>query len=84
MPRADSAVVQFVAMACCAALRVMLPLQMAVWRWVSTASLGLLGPAPGLWPGDGGSIHRLRGSLGSPPSWRLMRWSYSASWGESA
>jgi hypothetical protein len=41
--------------------------------------LGLFGPAPERWPGDGGSTHRLRGSLGSPPSSRLIRWSYSAS-----
>lgn len=68
MPRTDSAVVQSVAIACWAAVSVTVPWQIAVCRWVSTASLGLFGPAPGLWPGEGGSTQRLRGPLGSPPS----------------
>jgi hypothetical protein len=83
MPRTDSAVVQSVAIACWAAVSVTLSWQIAVCRWVSTASLGLFGPAPGLWPGEGGSTQRLRGSLGSPPSCRLIR-CYPALLGDAA
>lgn len=36
-------------------------------------------PDPGRCPGLGGSTHRFRGSLGSPPDPSGTRWSYSAS-----
>ncbi len=78
-PSRCSAVTQSEAMACWAAVRVTRPLQMAVCRRVSTLSLSLFGPAPGLCPGLGGSTQRLRGSFGSPPSCSETRWSYSAS-----
>jgi len=59
-PRLASAVIQSVAMAFWAAVRVTLWLQTAVWKVVSTLSLLLLGPLPLRWPGSGASTHRLR------------------------
>jgi hypothetical protein len=67
-----SAIVQSVAMAVCAWTRVTVCAQTAVWSLFSTLSLSLFGPEPVLCPGEGGSTHRLRGSLGSPPSSRLI------------
>ena len=66
-------------MAFCAAARVTWPSQTAVCGFVSTGSFALFTPEPFLWPGSGGSTHELRQSFGSSPSYRLLRWSYSAS-----
>src|SRR6201993_1624435 len=70
----SSAVVQSVAMASCAAASGTLPSQTSSCSLDSMPSFGF-GDAPG-------SIHRLRGSLGSPPTSSGTRWSYSTSFSE--